>query len=102
MTVMSSAVPIDTTEIDARVGAYAWTDIDAHLDAHGWATLPGLLTEAETRALARLYDDERLFRSHVVMARHGFGRGEYKYFDYPLPDLVADLRAALYQRLVAV
>jgi hypothetical protein len=79
---------------------YDWTQLTAHLDAHGWATLPGLLTIAETDAIADLYDDDSAFRSHVVMAKHGFGRGEYKYFKYPLPATVGALRAALYPRLV--
>jgi uncharacterized protein len=91
-----------TREIDARVQGYDWTSIAEHLDAHGWAALPKLLTAAEATGLAALYDDDRRFRSRVVMARHGFGRGEYKYFAYPLPDMVADLRTALYQRLASI
>ncbi len=85
-----------------RVDGYDWTSISAHLDANGWATVPKLLTASEASAIAGLYDDAGTFRSHVVMARHGFGRGEYKYFAYPLPDMVADLRTALYPRLVPV
>lgn len=87
-------------DIGSRVDAYDWTTVAAHLDAHGWAPLPKLLTVDETAGLAELYDDDRRFRSHVVMARHGFGRGEYKYFAYPLPGPIADLRTALYTRLV--
>jgi hypothetical protein len=64
--------------------------------------LESLLPAPECGALAQLYDDDRHFRSHVVMARHGFGRGEYKYFRYPLPDAVAALRTALYPRLSPV
>lgn len=90
------------TDIHTRVDGHDWTSIVSHLDANGWATVPKLVTASEANSIAGLYDDGRRFRSHVVMARHGFGRGEYKYFAYPLPDLVADLRAALYLRLVSV
>ena len=81
---------------------YDWTAVANHLDAHGWAALPALMTRDETEALAALYDDDALFRSRVIMARHGFGRGEYKYFTYPLPDLISETRAALYPRLVPI
>ena len=91
----------DTREagIQDRVNAVDWTGASAGLDAHGWSTVEKILTADECRAISRLYDDGSRFRSHIVMARHGFGRGEYKYFSYPLPDMVADLRAALYRRL---
>jgi hypothetical protein len=84
------------------VRGYDWASISAHLDAHGWAPLPRLLCPEECADLAALYDDEGWFRSRVVMARHGFGRGEYRYFRYPLPGVVAALREALYPRLVPV
>lgn len=84
-----------------RIAAYPWDLIAADLDRSGWATLPALLDPAQCHALARLYAPGDTFRSHVVMARHGFGRGEYRYFAYPLPPLVAALRTALYSRLVA-
>src|SRR6185295_5330043 len=90
---------VDPAAIGDRVAALAWTGAAAHLDAYGWAMIEQILTADECRAIAGLYEDDRRFRSHVVMARHGFGRGEYKYFRYPLPDLVADLRTALYARL---
>ena len=99
MSTAAIAEPTRGTTIDDRVEAVAWTDVSAHLDEYGWATVEKILTTDECRALAGLYDDDRLFRSHVVMARHGFGRGEYKYFRYPLPDIIADLRTALYGRL---
>jgi hypothetical protein len=84
-----------------RVAAIAWEGVTAEVDDQGCATMPGLLEPEECRGLAGLYAREEPFRSRVVMAAHGFGRGEYKYFAYPLPELVAGLRAALYPRLVA-
>ena len=81
------------------MGSFDWAGMAAHLDAHGWARLETLLSGEECAAIAALYDDERRFRSHVRMERHGFGRGEYKYFAYPLPERVADLRRAVYQEL---
>jgi uncharacterized protein len=79
-----------------------WRAIERDLGESGHALVPGLLTPEECTALAALYDDGSRFRSRVVMARHNFGRGEYKYFDYPLPDRVASLRAALYPPLAAI
>jgi len=93
---------IDALNIDTRVGGYDWAIVSAHLDAHGWAMLPKLLTPSEAAAVAGFFNDDSRFRSHIIMARHGFGRGEYKYFTYPLPDKVADLRTALYARLVPI
>jgi uncharacterized protein len=86
----------------ARVSALDWHGISQDLDGQGNAVLPGLLTPDECQGLAELYPDDALFRSRVVMARHGFGRGEYKYFRYPLPDIIADLRTVLYSRLAPV
>lgn len=94
--------PAGATNIEERVRALDWTEASTHLDAHGWAMLEQILTPEECAAVGGLYDDDRRFRSHVVMARHGFGRGEYKYFGHPLPDIVADLRAALYPRLAPI
>jgi uncharacterized protein len=73
-----------------------------HLDGHGWATIEKVLSAAECRAIAGRYDDASGFRSRVIMAQHGFGRGEYKYFSYPLPDIIAELRTALYPRLAPI
>ncbi|HEX6534044.1 MAG TPA: 2OG-Fe(II) oxygenase [Gemmatimonadaceae bacterium] len=95
-------VPAPGERIESRVSAYDWTEAGRSLDAHGWAMLEGVLSAEECAAIARLYDDGGRFRSHIVMARHGFGRGEYKYFAYPLPDIIADLRAALYRRLAPI
>jgi hypothetical protein len=80
---------------------FDWTAIAASLDDKGWAVLPGLLSPDQCVETAALYDAEAGFRSRVVMARHGFGRGEYRYFAYPLPELVAGLRAELYPPLAA-
>ena len=71
-----------------------WTKVHADLDAQGWAVVPKLLTHAEADSIAGLYHQEQGFRSQVIMARHGFGRGEYKYFSYPLPPLIQALRTA--------
>ena len=76
-----------------------WAAALAELDDSGYAVLPGLLDAAACRELAALYDDDTAFRSRIVMARHNFGRGEYKYLRYPLPSPVAALRAALYPGL---
>jgi hypothetical protein len=78
-----------------------WAELLTGLDERGYAVLPGLLGERECRSVAALYADEAAFRSRVVMARHNFGRGEYKYLRYPLPPLVAELRQALYPRLAS-
>lgn len=99
---MSTAAEISTVDIAGRVSRCDWTAIEDHLNAHGWAKLPNLLTPGECADLADLYDDDARFRSHVVMARHGFGRGEYKYFGHPLPGTVAELRTALYPGLVRI
>jgi hypothetical protein len=88
--------------INERVDSLDWNRIGKALDGQGHAPLSGLLTPEETRSLSNLYSDDRVFRSRVVMARHGFGRGEYKYFDYPLPNLVGALRTALYTKLAPV
>ncbi|TXJ30038.1 MAG: proline hydroxylase [Afipia sp.] len=85
-----------------RVAAMDWSAITAHLDGNGWAVLDGLLTSNECRSLANLYGESDIFRSHIIMARHGFGRGEYKYFSYPLPDIIAGLRTALYPQLAPI
>jgi hypothetical protein len=85
----------------APLPAYDWRAVDAELDREGVAVLPGLLAPPACQVLAQLYDvaGEGVFRSRVVMARHGFGQGEYKYFDYPLPEPLAGLRTALYGHL---
>ena len=89
-------------DLARRIDALPRTDVAADLDAHGCALLPGLLPAETCRAAAAWYDEEALFRSRVVMARHGFGRGEYRYFAYPLPDLVAGLRDGFYPHLARI
>jgi hypothetical protein len=85
-----------------RLDAIDWDALEAGLAARGWARLPKLLSPAECRKLADVYEDADRFRSRVVMARHGYGRGEYQYFRYPLPDLVARMRSAFYARLAPI
>ncbi|EIM04202.1 2OG-Fe(II) oxygenase [Rhodanobacter denitrificans] len=86
----------------ARLQAYDWAGIGDELDAHGCAMLEALLSPPECAKLASMYADDGRFRNRVLMARHGFGRGEYRYFDYPLPELVAGLRGAVYPRLAPI
>jgi hypothetical protein len=88
--------------IAERVALIDWAAINESLDAHGCATTGPLLSPEECVALATMYPQDAPFRSRVVMARHGFGRGEYKYFAYPLPDIIADLRASLYPPLAQI
>lgn len=94
--------PGTIAHIDRRVASCEWPAIEAHLDARGWAIMPNVLTTEECAGIASLYPDGRHFRSKVIMARHGFGRGEYQYFAYPLPQPIAALRTALYPRLVPI
>ena len=79
-----------------------WPALTQSLDASGCAHIPQLLTQAECTALAALYPQTALFRSRVLMERYGFGRGEYQYFNYPLPDLVGQLRSGFYPQLVPI
>jgi hypothetical protein len=88
--------------VEARVQSIDWTRVSDSLDGYGFATFEQLLTAGECNELASLYVDDNRFRSKVVMARHGFGRGEYKYFTYPLPEPIARLRTSLYPQLAEV
>jgi uncharacterized protein len=88
------------SEVDAIHGI-GWQHKASELDARGWAVLPRLLSSQACQQITNLYSISG-FRSHVKMARHGFGRGEYKYFSYPLPDLVEAFRTALYPHLAIV
>ena len=87
---------------EEHIASFDWPAMSHELDSQGCAVLPALLTPAQCDALGALYLDDGLFRSRIVMARHGFGSGEYKYFAYPLPPLVQDLRAAIYPRLAPI
>ena len=89
-------------DVAGRLEGVDWAAAARDLDAYGCAILPGILTRDECTALTERYESDRIFRSSVVMARHGFGRGEYKYFAYPLPPLVAELRAAMYPPLAEI
>jgi hypothetical protein len=88
--------------VDERVASIDWEQVARELDSQGNALVERLLTRAECDALVALYVRDELFRSRVVMGNHGFGRGEYKYFNYPLPTLVASLRTAVYPRLAPI
>ena len=90
------------TSAEARVGAYDWQALAGELDSYGCAVMLELLSAGECRTIAGLYPDESHFRSRIHMARHGFGKGEYRYFNYPLPDLLAGLRTALYPHLAGI
>ncbi|KAB0639015.1 2OG-Fe(II) oxygenase [Burkholderia latens] len=91
-----------SSDIAQRVDAIDWPAVDVELDRYGCARAPGLLSASECETLASLYPRDTLYRSRVVMARHGFGRGEYKYFAYPLPAVIAELRATIYPHLAPI
>jgi uncharacterized protein len=86
----------------AEVGAIDWGRVAADLDAQGHAVIEGLLAAEQCDALVKLYSSAELFRSRVIMSRHGYGRGEYQYFSYPLPDVVAGLRTSIYPHLAPI
>lgn len=99
MTAAARLERMEDTGVAARIAALDAGAVGDTLDASGYAVLPALLTPEECTELAARYDDAAQFRSRVVMARHGYGQGEYQYFAYPLPPLVAALRSALYPLL---
>lgn len=88
--------------IEDRIAGYNWTEIAATLDREGWAVLPKLLDDAECHDIAGLYGSSDDFRSHINMARHGFGQGEYRYFAYPLPELIETARTELYPHVAPI
>ena len=94
--------PATIKSIDERVEAVPWNEVTRDLDAEGHAVIKGLLLPSECDEVRSLYQNEKIFRSHIVMERHGFGRGEYRYFSYPLPELITTMRTSLYPRLVEV
>jgi hypothetical protein len=101
MSQTSAARPIPPSADGAapRIVAGDWERIERDLDGQGFAVIDRLLAPKECEALAALYGDDRLFRKHVIMAQHGYGRGDYKYFAYPLPPLISTLRTAAYPPL---
>jgi hypothetical protein len=86
----------------SRVAGLDWATIATELDDHGSAVVGPLLTPGQCEDLVVSYENEGIFRSRVVMARHGFGSGEYQYFSYPLPPVIAELRTALYPPLAEI
>ncbi len=90
------------TSTDNKLAGYDWAAVAEQMNGYGCAVLPRVLSVGECADLVALYPDDRHFRSHIHMARHGFGKGEYRYFSYPLPSLVAGLRAALYPHLTEI
>ncbi|MBO0716208.1 MAG: 2OG-Fe(II) oxygenase [Rhizobiales bacterium] len=104
---MQESIPQENAQeklrsIGERVAALHWSAMNSNLDDYGCATTGPLLTPEQCTILVESYDSDRLFRSRIIMARHGFGRGEYKYFAYPLPQIVASLRDAFYPALAQV
>lgn len=85
-----------------RLAGFGWADVSEALDDRGFALLGNLLTARECQDIATFYADDERFRSHIHMARHGYGQGDYKYFSYPLPDLISALRGAFYPRLAPI
>jgi uncharacterized protein len=90
----------DKADTAARIATYDWQTIATELDSFGCAVIEKLLSPEECAGIAQLYPQEQHFRSHIIMARHGFGKGEYRYFRYPLPGLIKEMRTALYAKLV--
>ena len=94
--------PDEGTPVEGATGALDWPEIERDLAAYGCAIAPKLISPETCCALAALYPDDSRFRSRIVMAKHGFGRGEYKYFAYPLPELIVALRRGFYPRLAPI
>lgn len=89
-------------DVAARLDRIDWPGVESDLDARGWAHRPGLLTDSECLAVQALFDEKKRFRSTVVMEERNYGRGVYRYFRYPLPDLVQSLREGLYRHLAPI
>ncbi|MGN6748951.1 MAG: 2OG-Fe(II) oxygenase [Xanthobacteraceae bacterium] len=102
MNAIAKIAAADVRPLKQRIAQYDWDAVAANLNSYGCAVLERLLTPNECQHAAALYDKDDNFRSHIHMARHGFGKGEYKYFRYPLPALLDALRPALYARVVGV
>ena len=97
-----SPSPENLANVAARIERIDWVAVENELDGQGNASVAALLRRSECDELARLYDESGFYRSRVVMSRHGFGRGEYRYYDYPLPKLIDDLRRTAYARLAPI
>ena len=92
-----------TATITKRIGAVDWAAVATALNSQGWAVIPKLLAGAECDEIAGMYaGGDEAFRSRIIMGRHGFGQGEYRYFAYPLPFLIQDLRTAIYPQLAPI
>lgn len=102
MTPVQAPNPRILTEMQTPPMAYEWPEIERTLSRNGNAVMPSLLTESQCNQLAALYDDDTHFRSRIIMSKHGFGRGEYQYFAYPLPPLIELLRQTLYPKLAII
>ena len=102
MNAVTQILPAAAGAAQNRVGEYDWAAIATELNGHGCAVLAKLLSARLCAEIAALYPHEQHFRSHIHMARHGFGRGEYRYFKYPLPAEIGELRTALYPHLAAI
>lgn len=101
--IREDSLPIpDATQAVSQIELLDWQDIANSLNSSGNALLKDILTQRDCEALTTLYGCEEYFRSRVVMSRHGFGRGEYKYFKYPLPEILQRLRTALYEKLALI
>jgi hypothetical protein len=98
----NGGVSAKTPSIQKRVAALDWDALAADLDKYGVTIVKFVLMPEECRSLASMYEREDSFRNTIVMARHGFGRGEYKYWSYPLPEIVSDLPTSLYPPLASV
>jgi uncharacterized protein len=101
-TINAGGITREAEAISSRVASLDWMSISAELNDHGCAVIGPLLTSGQCDNLAASYATDGIFRSRVVMARHGFGRGEYQYFSYPLPSIISELRTALYRPLATI
>lgn len=100
--VKEALASVQAKDVVNRVNALDWERVSKELDARGCAVIEDLITPEECDTLVRLYLVDEIFRSRVVMARHGFGSGEYRYFSYPLPEIVSGLRTAIYPHLAPI
>jgi hypothetical protein len=102
MKAVAKTASFEPASIMQGVEGSDWNAIGRDLNASGCAVLPRLLSQDECASIATLYAHEEHFRSHIHMARHGFGKGEYRYFKYPLPEPIGELRTALYAHAAAL